>query len=118
MAVQMDDYLKAQRIDHAIEYPAAANGQTTTVKVYGVNSVQQQEAVCAGLYAGNKRDRLQGVSVQFYALETHPVTGVQTVFQPSSLPSGNGNVVVSPRAVDRSEYRVQRTVKLQELASK
>ena len=118
VAVQMDEYLKAQHIDHAVELPSASNGQTTTVKIYGVNSPERQEALCAGLSVGGKRDRLQGVNVQFLALETRSVAGVQTTFQPSSLPSGNGNVVMSPRAVDKPEYRVQRTVKLQELVSK
>lgn len=117
VTVQMDDYLKTQHVEHAIDAPTASNGQTTTVKIYGVATPTQQETLCAGLSAGGKHDRLQGVSVQFLTLDTHAAGNVQT-FQPSSLPSGNGNVTTVQRPVEKTDYRLQRTVKLQELVSK
>ena len=117
LTVQMDDYLKTQHVEHAIDAPTASNGQTTTVKIYGVGIAAQQETLCAGLSAGEKHDRLQGVSVQFLMPDTHAAGNVQT-FQPSSLPSGNGSVTTMQRPVEKTDYRLQRTVKLQELVSK
>ncbi len=116
--VRIEDYLRGQKLEYAIEPAAASNGQTTTFKIHGVVSPQQQESVCAGMATAGGRDRVQGVSAQFLVLEPRSEGSAQS-FQPSSLPSGNGSVTTVQRdGGGKPEYRVLRTVKLGELAGK
>ena len=114
LSVRLDEYLKGQHVEHAVE--TTPGGDATVVKVYAVTSVPRQDALCAGLAVDGKRDRLQNVTVQFLSAETS--SAVVQNYQPSGLPSGNSMVVNTQRASETTKFKLVRAVKLQEVAAK
>ena len=113
-AVRLDEYLRSQHVEHAVE--TAPGSEAVVVKIYDVTAAPRQDALCAGLAADGKHDRLQNVTVQFLAAETS--SAVVQSYQPSSLPSGNATVVNTQRATETTRFKLLRVVKLQEPAVK
>ena len=110
----MNDYLQAQKVTHRVE-SAGGDGkddkaETLTVKIYGVTGAAQQDALCAALSLTAKKDHVRDATVLFYTPAT-AAAGQPAVFQPSQLPSGNGDVEF-PREARAAGNQLQRTVKL------
>jgi hypothetical protein len=114
-AAQIDGYLQGRGIKHNVSVTPASGDdkaqapETVTVRVYGVIPAPEQDALCASLAAPARKASAHSVSVSFYEKVSSGTTAV--AFQPSQLPSGNGDVSFA-QGPDSFTYRLLRTVKL------
>lgn len=116
-AAQMDTYLQGRGIKHEVRIKPGSGDdkaqapEAVTVCIYGVISTPEQDALCASLAAPARKVVAHRVSVEFYKRVTEAAAAANVAFQPSQLPSGNGDVSFAQNS-DVSFYRLLRTVKL------
>lgn len=114
VSAQMNDYLQGQKIAHSVDAKGGdfkGDGEEMlTVKIYDVSAETQQNAICTALAATAKKGRVRETTVLFFT-QVQASTSQPAGFQPSRLPSGNGEVDF-PRDPLPAGYRLLRTVKL------